>query len=186
MLVGGGGNESASVSVSNSEDNQVIVESEVEEEDKKQESKSVLLELKAGGFSSLAQIIQVIERCSGKICYIESRKSLNKPTKSGDGSAKDQMGIYDLYMDMDICKPGLLHVMRQLRQQQLAEVTVLQDQMIAKKDPWFPRHVSDLDKCNHLMTKYEPELDCDHPVSYCTFLHQQDCLSFNTSGISCT
>ena len=120
----------------------------------------------AGGFSSLAQIIQVIESCNGKVCYIESRKSLNKPEKSGTESTKDLVkNKYDLYMDMDICKPGLLRLMRQLRQQKLAEVTVLQEQMIAKKDPWFPRHVSDLDHCNHLMTKYEPELDCDHPVS---------------------
>lgn len=137
---------------------QVIIESEVDEEEKK-ESKSILLELKAGGFSSLAHIVQQIEACDGKICYIESRKSLNKPTQSGTGVK------YDLYMDMDICKPGLLRLMRQLRHHQLAEVTVLQEQMIAKKDPWFPRHVSDLDSCTHLMTKYEPELDCDHPVS---------------------
>lgn len=30
-------------------------------------------------------------------------------------------------------------------------------------DPWFPRHASELDNCNHLMTKYEPELDMNHP-----------------------
>ena len=28
---------------------------------------------------------------------------------------------------------------------------------------WFPRHVSDLDKCNHILTKFEPELDMTHP-----------------------
>ncbi len=29
--------------------------------------------------------------------------------------------------------------------------------------PWHPKHISELDLCNHLMTKFEPDLDMTHP-----------------------
>ncbi len=30
--------------------------------------------------------------------------------------------------------------------------------------PWFPRHITDLDKCTHLLTKFDPDIDQGHPV----------------------
>uniref|UniRef100_A0A3Q2Q8X4 Tyrosine 3-monooxygenase n=1 Tax=Fundulus heteroclitus TaxID=8078 RepID=A0A3Q2Q8X4_FUNHE len=32
-----------------------------------------------------------------------------------------------------------------------------------EKAPWFPRQIKDLDRCNMLITKFDPDLDCDHP-----------------------
>ncbi|TGZ68397.1 hypothetical protein CRM22_004269 [Opisthorchis felineus] len=37
------------------------------------------------------------------------------------------------------------------------------DSVEDNEDRWIPHHISDLDKCQHLLTKYQPELQTDHP-----------------------
>lgn len=40
---------------------------------------------------------------------------------------------------------------------------VIETNDLLETEAWYPRHISELDLCNHLMTKFEPELDMNHP-----------------------
>lgn len=84
--------------------------------------------------------------------HIESRPSKERGVK------------FDILVKVDITRKNLLALLKSLRQSStLASVTVLAEDNTNVKDPWFPKHARDLDNCNHLMTKYEPELDMNHP-----------------------
>ena len=156
---------------------EAAIEDQVTEPIELLEDKSILISLSSGGFASLSKILNVIDSCGGSVTYIESRKSATRKIHSlsesdltsgatKDGHRVNNKPFFDLYMDLKIKKSGLLRLIKVLRVESLAEVTLLSELLIAKKDPWFPRHISDLDLCNHLMTKYEPDLDMSHPVSF--------------------
>lgn len=88
----------------------------------------------------------------GNVVHLESRPS------------KEQGVQFDVLAKVDMTRRDLLVLMKILRQSStLASITILAEDNINVKNPWFPRHARDLDNCNHLMTKYEPELDMNHP-----------------------
>lgn len=104
------------------------------------------------GISSLSRILKTIENFKGTVTHVESRPSKKEGLQ------------FDVLVKVDMTRQSLLQLIRNLRQSSsLAEVTLLADNSVSIKDPWFPRHASELDNCNHLMTKYEPDLDMNHP-----------------------
>ena len=105
------------------------------------------------GMTSLPRILKTIENFKGQVAHVETR-----PSK------KD--GQFDVLVKVNMTRQNLSSLIRNLRQgSSLGGLTLLADNAnaVTVKDPWFPRHASDLDNCNHLMTKYEPDLDMNHP-----------------------
>ncbi len=104
------------------------------------------------GMSSLGRILKSIEAHHGAIVHLESRASRE------DGVQ------YDVLVKVDMSRVNLLQLIRSLRQtKSFGGVNLVAEDNISVKAPWFPKHASELDSCNHLMTKYEPELDMNHP-----------------------
>lgn len=104
------------------------------------------------GMSSLSRVLKTIEKYQGSICHLETRP--NKAEKSQ----------LDVLVKVEMSRQSLLQLIKSLRQSSsLEHVNLIGEEGISVKTPWFPRHASDLDNCNHLMTKYEPDLDMNHP-----------------------
>ena len=103
------------------------------------------------GLDNLPRILRLMQATQATIEHLESRQN-----------EKDRK-CFDIFMSVMITPANLLTFMKSARQAGLGEVSLLREKLISVKDPWFPRHISDLDFCTHIMTKYEPELDSDHP-----------------------
>lgn len=105
------------------------------------------------GMGSLGRILKAVETFHGTVVHLESRQSRS------DGV------MFDVLIKVDMARSNLLQLIRSLRQtSSFGSVSLLnENNSVSVKAPWFPSHASELDNCNHLMTKYEPDLDMNHP-----------------------
>lgn len=104
------------------------------------------------GMNSLSRVLKAVEKYQGSVLHLETR-----PNKRDNGQL-------DALIKIALTRVNLLQLIKGLRQSgTLEHATLIGEDNISAKNPWFPRHASELDNCNHLMTKYEPDLDMNHP-----------------------
>ena len=125
--------------------------SESPEAEKAMQRAAIVVRLR-DGMSSLGRHLKSVETHKGNIIHLESRASREEGVQ------------YDVLVKVDMARADLLKLIRSLRQtKSFGGVNLIAEDNLNVKAPWFPKHASELDSCNHLMTKYEPELDMNHP-----------------------
>ncbi|XP_022079305.1 tyrosine 3-monooxygenase-like [Acanthaster planci] len=101
------------------------------------------------GFNSLSRAAKLFEMSKMKLLHVESRAS----------AVKEEGLEFLIQCDAKGCNTrGLLASL-----QKIVDSVVLHMEDLPPREVWFPRHISDLDKCTHLATQYEPDLDHEHP-----------------------
>uniref|UniRef100_A0A8C6WDV3 Tyrosine 3-monooxygenase n=1 Tax=Nannospalax galili TaxID=1026970 RepID=A0A8C6WDV3_NANGA len=110
---------------------------------------NLLFSLRGSKSSSLSRAVKVFETFEAKIHHLETRPA----QRSRAGSPH-----LEYFVRFEVPSGDLVALLSSVRR-------VSDDVRSAREDkvPWFPRKVSELDKCHHLVTKFDPDLDLDHP-----------------------
>ncbi|XP_025098856.1 tryptophan 5-hydroxylase 1-like isoform X2 [Pomacea canaliculata] len=112
---------------------------------------SYVIRLKEG-LGSASRILRHFENTKTTILHIESRQTRTKNRQ------------FEIFLECQGSKDSVSSISNVLHQNPLIqEMAVVGEKEASKKEVWFPSHISDLDRCTHLITKFEPDLDYNHP-----------------------
>ncbi|XP_066490556.1 tyrosine 3-monooxygenase-like [Tiliqua scincoides] len=110
---------------------------------------SLTLALPDGKKEGISRTARVLETFNTKIHHLETR-----PAKTSKNTADD----LELFVRCEVLNCEISSLINSLKR-------VAEDVKTNREEKalWFPRKIRDLDSCHHLMTKYDPDFDCDHP-----------------------
>ncbi|XP_069480040.1 tyrosine 3-monooxygenase [Ambystoma mexicanum] len=112
---------------------------------------NLIFTLSGGKTASLSRTLKVFETFEAKIQHLESRLCKKAPSAS-------VVTDLEYLVRCEIHSSDLGTMVSSVKR-------VCEDLRSTKEDKvhWFPKRISELDKCHHLVTKYDPDMDLDHP-----------------------
>lgn len=119
---------------------------------------NVFFTLRASKMPALSRSLKVFETFEAKIHHLETRQC-KKP--------RDQQEALEYFVRCELHRSDVGTLISSIKR-------IAEDVRTTKevKFHWFPKQIADLDKCHHLVTKYDPDLDQDHP-GYSDPVYQQ-------------
>uniref|UniRef100_A0A8D0CEC4 Tyrosine hydroxylase n=1 Tax=Salvator merianae TaxID=96440 RepID=A0A8D0CEC4_SALMN len=110
---------------------------------------NLLFTIKGAKTSSPSRAFKIFETFEAKIHHLETRPSKKPREDSSD---------LEYFVRCEVHSSNLNTLISSLKR-------VSEDVRSTKEDKfhWFPRKISELDRCHHLVTKFDPDLDLDHP-----------------------
>ncbi|CAL2034993.1 unnamed protein product [Caenorhabditis brenneri] len=103
----------------------------------------------------VADILHNMNTADVQICHVETRES------------KNTLNGHDVLLDCRATKHQLIQAAELLTRNHVAltHFSIFSKKFVEKNESviWFPRHISELDKCSKCITKYEPTTDPRHP-----------------------
>ena len=105
--------------------------------------------------NGLSSVLSCLTSEDAFLIHVETRPARNK----------ENDGDVDVLVTLEIVKDRILHLSHSIKSSRyVASAKLVGCRRTALTGvTWFPKHVSDLDKCNHILTKLEPDLDMSHP-----------------------
>uniref|UniRef100_A0A3Q1G336 Tyrosine hydroxylase 2 n=1 Tax=Acanthochromis polyacanthus TaxID=80966 RepID=A0A3Q1G336_9TELE len=110
---------------------------------------NVLFALTGGKNAGFFKTGKIFETFEAKLLHIESRPGRKLKNSTTDLEFFMKCEVHS--SDLDVFINSLKRVADDVRS--IPEENV----------PWFPRQIKDLDRCNMLITKFDPDMDQDHP-----------------------
>uniref|UniRef100_A0A8B9LE51 Uncharacterized protein n=1 Tax=Astyanax mexicanus TaxID=7994 RepID=A0A8B9LE51_ASTMX len=120
----------------------------------KREHAAIIFSLK-NEVGNLVKALKLFQENQVKLLHIESRKSRRSNSE------------LEVLVDCDSERDTLKEIIQLLKKQTNTVTMDPPERPLPDPDtePWFPRKISDLDKCANRVLMYGSALDADHPVS---------------------
>ncbi|XP_061438265.1 tyrosine 3-monooxygenase-like [Rhineura floridana] len=120
-----------------------------EKEAEKRAMLTLTFALRNGRKAGISRAAKVFEMFDGKIYHLETRPAKEYKNTAGD---------LEFFVRCEVLNCEVSSLTNSLKR-------VAEDVKVNREEkaPWFPKKIRDLDNCHQLITKYDPDLDHDHP-----------------------